>query len=79
MTLHELLSTRSQNALRRHFPRQPGILNHPQKIADRGPKRIACIAGVGPGYLKEIALALYELGTIKRNDVWLEPCLDELT
>jgi len=29
--------------------------------------------------MKEIALALYELGTIKRNDVWLKPYLDELT
>ena len=29
--------------------------------------------------MKEIVLALYELGTIKRNDVWLKPYLDELT
>ena len=79
MTLHELLSTQSQNALRRHFPSQPDILSHPQDIADLGPKRVACAAGVGPAAMKEIALALYELGTIERNDVWLKPYLDELT
>ena len=79
MTLHELLSTHSQNALRRHFPRQPDILIHPQEIAALGPRQIACIDGVGAATMKEIALALYELGTIKRNDVWLMPYLDELT
>ena len=79
MTLHELLSTQSQNALRRHFPKQPDILSHPQEIADLGPRQIACIDGVGVASMKEIALALYELGTIKRNDMWLKPYLDELT
>ncbi len=79
MTLHELLSTQSQNALKRHFPKQPDILSHPQEIADLGPQRIACAAGVGTAALKEIALALYELGTIKRNDAWLKPYLEELT
>ena len=79
MTLDELLSTQSRNALRRHFPKQPDILSHPQEIADLGPKEIACAAGVGAATMKEIALALYELGTIERNDVWLKPYLDELT
>ena len=78
MTLHELLSTHSQNALRKHFQR-PDILNRPQEIADLGPRQIACAAGVGVATMKKIALALYELGTIKRNDAWLKPYLDELT
>ena len=78
MTLDELLSAQSQNALRRHFPKQPDILSHPQEIADLGPRQIACIANVGSASMKEIALALYELGTIKRNDVWLKPYLGEL-
>ncbi len=79
MTLHELLSTHGQNALRRYFRGQPDILSHPQEIADLGPRQIACIEGVGEATMKEIALALYELGTIKRNDIWLKPYLDELT
>ena len=79
MTLADLLSTQSRNALRKHFRKQPGILSHPQEIADLGPKQIACAAGIGTASMKEIALALYELGTIKRNDAWLKPYLDELT
>ena len=79
MILADLISTQSRNALRRHFPKQPDILSHPQEIADLGPKQIACIDGVGAATMKEIALALYELGTIKRNDVWLKPYLNELT
>ena len=54
-------------------------LTHRQEIADVGPKQIACAAGVGAAAMKEIALALYELGTIKRNNAWLKPYLDELT
>jgi len=58
MTLHELLSTHSQKPLRRHFPRQPDILSHPQEIAALGPKQIACIDGVGAATMKEIAQVL---------------------
>jgi len=73
-----LTSPQSRNALRRHFSGQPDILTHRQEIADVGPKQIACAAGVGAAAMKEIALALYELGTIKRSDVWLKPYLGEL-
>ncbi len=79
MTLADLLSTQSRNALRRHFPKQPDILSHPQEIADLGPRQIACIDGVGVASMKEIALALYQLGTIERNDEWLKPYLDDLS
>ena len=55
------------------------MASHPQEIAALGARQIACIDGVGVASMKEIAVALYELGTIKRNDVWLKPYLDELT
>ena len=78
MTLADLLSTQSRNALRRHFPKQPDILSHPQEIADSGPQTVSCARGIGEASMREIAFALYELGTIERNDLWLKPYLDEL-
>ena len=61
------------------FPQTTGHTEPSARDRPLGPKQIACIDGVGVATMKEIALALYGVGTIKRNDAWLKPYLEELT
>jgi hypothetical protein len=70
--LKKMLSPRVQNALESYFVNEE-ILKNPWKIAAAGRYKIAAIKNIGKISLREIALALYELGTIDVHNEWLKP------
>jgi hypothetical protein len=70
--LKKVFSRRIQNALESYFVGSD-ILGNPQKIVAAGRDGIERIKNIGKKSIREIALALYELGYIKHPNEWLKP------
>ena len=66
----QALSTKTKNALLRHF-KDRSIFATPEKFVQMGKDAILSIQNIGRRDIKEIAQALYQLGYIDYDDPWM--------